>query len=96
MLFWGMGKEFKDKIMLHSFDEVKCKQGFTTGIWRYLYNALGLTLSMCISGLMVSESEIKYGDPGREGGTCKNPWDFLRMINVYDGPMETAMLNTYT
>ena len=59
-----MCMEFKDKIMLYSFDEVKCKQGFTTGIWHYLYNALGLTLSMCISGLMVSESEIKYGDPG--------------------------------
>ena len=37
MLFWGMGIEFKDKIMLYCFGEVKCKQGFTTGIWYYLY-----------------------------------------------------------
>ena len=37
MLFWGMGIEFKDKIMLYCFLEVKCKQGFTTGIWYYLY-----------------------------------------------------------
>ena len=26
------GMEFKDKIMLHCFREVKCRQGFTTGI----------------------------------------------------------------
>ena len=37
MPFWGMGIEFKDKIMLYCFGEVKCKQGFTTGIWYYLY-----------------------------------------------------------
>ena len=29
--------EFKDKIMLNCFREVKCKQGFTTGIWYQLY-----------------------------------------------------------
>ena len=28
MLFYGMGIEFKDKIMLYCFREVKCKQGF--------------------------------------------------------------------
>ena len=27
----GMGMEFKDKIMLYCFREVKWKQGFTTG-----------------------------------------------------------------
>ena len=32
MLFWGMGLEFKDKMMLHCFREVKGKQGFSTGI----------------------------------------------------------------
>ena len=32
MLFQGMGMEFKDKIMLYCFREVKYKQGFTTGI----------------------------------------------------------------
>ena len=32
MLFQGMDMEFKDKSMLHCFGEVKCKQGFTTGI----------------------------------------------------------------
>ena len=55
--------EFKDMIMLYCFGEVKCKQGFTTGIRYYLYNALGLTVSMCISGLMVSELKFRYGDP---------------------------------
>ena len=32
MIFWGMGMEFKDKMMLYCFREVKGKQGFTTGI----------------------------------------------------------------
>ena len=35
VLFQGMGMEFKDKIMLHCFREVKCQQGFTTGV---IYN----------------------------------------------------------
>ena len=32
--------EFKDKIMLYCFREVKYKQGFTTGIGYYLHYAL--------------------------------------------------------
>ena len=31
MLFQGMGMEFKDKIMVYCFSEVKCKQSVTTG-----------------------------------------------------------------
>ena len=31
MLFYEMGIECKDKIMLYCFREVKCKQGFITG-----------------------------------------------------------------
>ena len=34
------------------------------------------------------------GSTVRGGGTCKNPSDSLCMINVYDGPTETAMFNT--
>ena len=34
MLFYGMGVELKDKIMLSCFREVKCTQGFAT---RMLY-----------------------------------------------------------
>ena len=49
-----MGMEFKEKIMLYCFGEVKCKQNFTTEIWYYLYNALGSIVSMCISGLMLA------------------------------------------
>ena len=33
LLFYEVGMEFKDKIMLHYFREVKCQQGFTPGIW---------------------------------------------------------------
>ena len=32
MLFQGMGMEFKDKIVLQCFKEVKCQQGFITGV----------------------------------------------------------------
>ena len=32
VLFWGMNIEFKDKIMLHCFLEMKCQQVFTTEI----------------------------------------------------------------
>ena len=46
--------------MLYCFREVKCKNGFTTGTLYYLYNRLGVTIYMCISGLMFSESEFKY------------------------------------
>ena len=35
-----------------------------------------------------------WGKTVRGGGTCKNPWDYICMINVYDGPMATAMSNT--
>ena len=28
----GMGLEFKDKVILHCFREVKCQQGFTAGV----------------------------------------------------------------
>ena len=55
--------EFKDKIMLYCFREVKCKQVFTTGTRYYLYNGLGVIVNMCISGLMVNESEFKSGAP---------------------------------
>ena len=35
-----------------------------------------------------------WGNTVRGGGTCRNPWDSLCMINVSDGPIETVMLNT--
>ena len=33
-----MGMESKDKIMWECIKEVKCEQGFTTGIWNKGYN----------------------------------------------------------
>ena len=53
--------EFKDKIMLYCFGGVKCQQGFTKGISYDLYKALGVTISMWISGLMVSELDFRDG-----------------------------------
>ena len=32
MLFWEMGMEFKDKIVLYCFKKVKYKQSFITGV----------------------------------------------------------------
>ena len=76
MLFNGMGVEFKDKIMLCCFSEVKCKHGFTTEIWYYLYNPLSLTLSMCISDQMVNESENRCDHPGRFPGRGSHEFIF--------------------
>ena len=50
---------------------MKFKQGLTTGTLYYLYDALSLIVSMWVSGLIINESNFKYGDlgsfPGREG-----------------------------
>ena len=35
-----------------------------------------------------------WGNTVRGGGTSKNLRDSLCVINLYDGPMETTMLNT--
>ena len=57
---------FKDKILLYRFRKVKCKQGFTTETWYYLYISLDVTINfdMCSRGLMISESEFMYDDLG--------------------------------
>ena len=41
VLLYGMDMEFKDKIMLHCFREIKYRQGFTTEIRHWVYNVLG-------------------------------------------------------
>ena len=67
-----MGMEFKDKIMLYYFREVKCKEGFTTGTWYYLYNGLGVVTNTFISGLMVSELNFRtILDSNPEGKDAK-------------------------
>ena len=44
VLIWGMDMEFKDKLMLHCFPEMKCQQGFTTEIGYSVGNVLGYTM----------------------------------------------------
>ena len=56
--------EFKGKILVYCFREVKCKKSFTAGTWYYLYISLVVTINMCIRGLIVSESEFMYDDLG--------------------------------
>ena len=41
MLSWGIGMEFKDKMILHCFREARGKQVFTK---RILYNILALNI----------------------------------------------------
>ena len=64
MLFYGMDIEFKGKIMLYRFREVKCLQGITTGVWYWVYNVSGQSIWLYISGLMDSKPELKPSGPG--------------------------------
>ena len=69
--------------MLYCFREVKCRQGFTTGTWYYLYNYLGVTINMCISGLMVSALKFRNSHPGSLPGRRRNELTlqlFLRVL----------------
>ena len=79
--------EFKDKIMLYCFGEVKCNQGFTKGIWYDLYKALGVTISMWISGLMVSELDFRDGYLGSFPG--KQNYKFTFQFFFEDSNEET-------
>ena len=79
--------EFKDKILLYCFREVKFKQGFTTGTSYYLYISLDVTINMCIIGLMVSESELMYDYLGSFPGLGE--YDLL--FNFFDGSNEEIM-----
>ena len=55
--------EFKDKIMLHCFRELKCQQGFTPEIRYQVYNVLGQHEQTCFSGRMVIKSDINTKGP---------------------------------
>ena len=69
--------------MLYCFREVKCRQGFTTGTWYYLYNYLGVTINMCISGLMDSALKFRSSHPGSLPGRRRNELTlqlFLRVL----------------
>ena len=76
--------EFKDKIMLYCFGGVKCQQGFTKGISYDLYKALGVTISMWISGLMVSELDFRDGYlgsfPGKQNYKFTFQFFFLMIL----------------
>ena len=58
--------EFKDKIMLPCFREVKClkcQQGYTAVIY-YVYTILGYQIITCLSGLVVGSLQYYFGSPG--------------------------------
>ena len=58
------GMEFNDKIVLYCSREAKCKQGFTAGIWYYLYDILDYQSYTDIGDLMVSTFDLRWGDRG--------------------------------
>ena len=60
VLFQGMGMEFKVKIMLHYFREVKWHQRFTTEIRFQEYNVLAYKVWTYYSGLTVSKSMFQF------------------------------------
>ena len=58
------GMEFNDKIVLYCSRESKCKQGFTAGIWYYLYDILDYQSYTDIGDLMVNTFDLRWGDRG--------------------------------
>ena len=53
VLFWGMGVEFKGKLMFGLLQVSEKQQGFTTGVGFYVYNVLGLSSGMDHGGIVV-------------------------------------------
>ena len=56
--------EFKDKIMLHCFKERDVSRVSLQRLYITYIISISLTFSMCISGLMVSESKFGCSDLG--------------------------------
>ena len=56
-LYSTIGEGFKNKIVLHSFREVKCNQTYTLGIFHEVYKISGLPKLMTVSSLAVSLEE---------------------------------------
>ena len=59
-----MDMEFRDKIVLYYSRVAKWKQGFTAGIWQYLYNVLDQPSYINIGGLVASVFDSQHGSPG--------------------------------
>ena len=63
VLFQGMGMKFKDKIMLQGCREGYCEYGPATGILCWVYDVLGESYLTCLTGLMGSKADFRFGDP---------------------------------
>ena len=55
--------KFKYKIMLQGCREGCCEYGHATGILCWLYDVLGESYLTCLSGLMGSKVDSRFGDP---------------------------------
>ena len=63
VLLQGMGMKFKDKIMLQGCREGYCEYGPATGILCWVYDVLGESYLTCLTGLMGSKADFRFGDP---------------------------------
>ena len=66
-----MGMKFKDKIMLQGCREGYCEYGPASGILCWVYDVLGESYFTCLSGLMGSKADSRFG----------NPWSFLGRVD---------------
>ena len=62
-LYSTIGKGFQNKIVLHSFREVKCNQAYIAGTFHEVYKILGLPILMTVSSLVVSYEDYNRGSP---------------------------------
>ena len=62
VLLWGMGMEFKDKIVLKGCREGYCEHGPVTGILCWVYDASGESHLTCLSGLLGGKADSSFGD----------------------------------
>ena len=58
-----MGMKFKDKIMLQGCREGYREYGPATGILCWVYNVLSESYLTCLTGLMRSKADSRFGDP---------------------------------
>ena len=63
VLLQEMGMKFKDKIMFQGCKEGYCEYGPATGILCWVYDVLGDSYVICLTGLMGSKADSRFGDP---------------------------------
>ena len=63
VLFQGMGTEFEEKLVFGGCREGYCEYGSATGILCWVYDILGESHPIHLSGLIGSKSDSRTGNP---------------------------------